>query len=129
MQAFSRDRGRKEFGKTGEEIAASYLEKNGFRILERNYRCRLGEVDLIVEKEDRLLFVEVKTRRSTDAVSPLELVPPSKQRHISRVAQHYVAAKGFQERTGDFALLIVDWSREVPSCELIEGAFSLAWGY
>ena len=123
------DASRKGLGREGEEVAARYLEKQGFRILERNYRCRLGEVDLIVERNGTIHFVEVKTRRSTDTVSPLELVPYGKQRHISRVAQHYLAAKRLQDRSADFALLIVDWSRKEPSCELLEGAFDLVWGY
>jgi putative endonuclease len=125
MQADLND---KELGKTGEEIGARYLEKLGFRILERNYRCRLGEVDLIVEKKGVLSFVEVKTRRSVDAVSPLELISKTKQVHISRVAQHYFATKK-ETRGADFALLIVDWSGPHPVCELIESAFPLAWGY
>jgi putative endonuclease len=123
------DNGRKELGRTGEEIAAAFLKKKGFRILEQNYRCRLGEVDLIVEKEDAILFVEVKTRRSVDTVSPLELISRGKQFHISRVAQYYLAKKRFQEKSASFALLVVDWSGPAPSVELIENAFLLAWGY
>jgi putative endonuclease len=132
-RGLSRDQGRKEFGRRGEEIAALYLERKGFQILERNYRCKLGEVDLVVEKEKekeaKILFVEVKTRHATDSVSPLELVPRRKQFHISRVALHYLASKRLQERSADFALLVVDWSREEPQCELIEGIFNLSWGY
>lgn len=119
----------KGFGREGEGIAASYLKTLGFRILERNYRCRLGEVDLIAEKKGTIHFVEVKTRRSVDSVSPYELVSRSKQRHISAVAQHYFSSNSLHDRSGLFDVLIVDWSRGVPSCEWIEGAFSLAWGY
>ena len=129
MQAFSRDRERKELGKSGEEIAAKFLQKKGYRILERNYRCRLGEIDLVAKKSGDLLFVEVKTRRSSESVSPPELVDFRKQRQISRAAQHYLAVKKCQDRGADFAVLIIDWSKESPSCELIENAFFLAWGY
>ena len=119
----------KKFGNEGEEIAASFLERQGFQILERNYRCRLGEIDLIVEKDQKILFVEVKTRHSVQGVSPLELVPYGKQRHISRAAQHYLSSQKGPEKSADFALLIVDCSGKDPVCELIEEAFPLSWGY
>lgn len=126
MQGDLRD---KRFGQEGEKTAASYLESLGFLILERNYRCRLGEIDLIVEKEGEIHFVEVKTRRSIDAVSPRELISRGKQRHISRVAQHYVASKRLFDRAGTFDVLTIDYSQGPPVFEWIEGAFPLAWGY
>lgn len=119
----------KALGRTGEELAALYLEDLGFRIVERNYRCRLGEIDLIVEKDGAIHFVEVKTRRSVDAVSPLELISRGKQRHISRVAQDYVASKNLFDRAGVFDVLAIDYSKGSPAIEFIEGAFDLAWGF
>ena len=127
----------KALGKTGEDLAALHLKDRGFRILERNYRCRLGEIDLIVEKKGgkkgekkgALFFVEVKTRRSLDAVSPRELISYTKQRHISKTAQYYLASRRRDDRPAEFAVLIVDWSRNPPACEFIENAFPLAWGY
>ena len=121
--------GSKDLGHEGEGLAAAFLERQGFRILERNYRCRLGEVDLIVEKKGTIHFVEVKTRRSVNKVSPLELISKNKQRHISRVAQHYFAQKKLSDVSGDFSLVIVDWSQQDPSCEFLPGVFELAWGY
>lgn len=127
----TKDQEKKQLGQAGEEAAVRFLEARGYRILERNYRCRLGEIDLIAEKkkERAILFIEVKTRRAFGAVSPLELVPYGKQYHISRVAQHYVTAKKCQDIAADFALLVVDWSGKRPLCELIENAFPLTWGY
>lgn len=133
MQGFSGQQGIKELGREGEDLAASWLRDKGYRILERNYRCRLGEVDLIVEggagSDRKIQFVEVKTRRSTDKVSPRELISQGKQRHISRVAQHYVAAKRLHDVNAGFAVLIIDLSGPEPKFEWIEDAFSLAWGY
>ncbi len=129
MQALSKGVKNKEFGSEGEGLAARYLERLGFRILERNYRCRLGEIDLIVEKGGTISFVEVKSRHSTDQVRPTELISLNKQRHISKVAQHYMASKRLFDTAADFAVLAVDWSQGEPQLELIEGAFSLAWGY
>lgn len=133
MQGFSGQQRIRELGREGEDLAASWLRVKRYRILERNYRCRSGEVDLIVEKgagsDRKIQFVEVKTRRSTDKVSPRELISPGKQRHISRVAQHYVAAKRLQDVNAGFAVLIIDLSGPSPQFEWIEDAFSLAWGY
>ncbi len=120
---------RKDLGRDGERLALEFLQKQGFKVLETNYRCRLGEIDLIVEKGGRIFFVEVKTRHSFQAVSPLELISAEKRRHISRAAQQYLASKRWHDRPAEFALLIVDWSDPEPRCELLEEAFSLAWGY
>lgn len=119
----------KRLGQEGEDLAASYLKNRGYRILERNYRCRLGEIDMIAEKDADIHFVEVKTRRSVEAVSPLELISASKKRHISRVAQHYVAAKRLEDRACGFDVLTIDYAGGAPAFEFIEGAFLLAWGY
>lgn len=133
MQGFSGRQGIKDLGREGEDLAASWLKTKGYRLLERNYRCRLGEVDLIVEEGElaarKIHFVEVKTRRSTDKVSPRELISQGKQRHISRVAQHYVASKRLHDVNAAFAVLIIDLSHPRPQFEWIEDAFSLAWGY
>lgn len=123
------DSWRKKLGREGESLAGRYLQGQGFRILERNYRCRLGEIDLIAQKGDDLFFIEVKSRRSTDSVSPLELVPHSKQVHISKVAQHYFAARKSAGRQGRFALVMIDYGKSLPTCELVPDIFDLAWGY
>jgi len=128
MQGFS-DAEKKGFGRAGEDLAAQFLRSKGYRIRERNYRCRLGEVDLIVERQGEISFVEVKSRRSVNAVDPRELVPYGKQLHISKVAQHYIASKKLYDVSADFAVLIVDYSNSEPRFEWIEGAFPLAYGY
>jgi putative endonuclease len=119
----------KILGRDGESLAASYLRGLGYKILHRNYRCRLGEVDLIIQKEGTVSFVEVKTRRSVEAVSPRELVTLPKQRHISKVAQHYLAANRLSDADADFGVLTVDFSESSPRIEWIPKAFDLAWGY
>jgi putative endonuclease len=133
MQAVSGKQDLKAFGGEGEDLAASFLKSKGFQVRERNYRCRLGEVDLIIERRSsrgrRITFVEVKTRRSTEGVSPRELISIGKQRHISRVAQHYLASLHLQEVDSDFAVLLIDFSSGQPEFEWIENAFDLAWGY
>jgi putative endonuclease len=119
----------KLLGRDGESLAASFLRSHGYKILQRNYRCRLGEVDLIVEKAGTITFVEVKTRRSVEAVSPRELVTLPKQRHISKVAQHYLAVQRLPDVNANFGVLCIDFSKPSPRFEWIENAFDLAYGF
>lgn len=72
-------------------MAAARLATLGWTIVERNYRCALGEIDIIAREGDTLVFVEVKTRKTNTFGSPSAAVTPRKQRQISRVAQHYLA--------------------------------------
>jgi putative endonuclease len=77
-------------GDLGERIAADYLKKQGYHIRERNFRTREGEVDIIAEKDDFLIFVEVRTRRSSSMVTPEESVTPYKLDKIIATAQIYI---------------------------------------
>ena len=81
---------RLKLGAAGEEAAARYLRKLGARILERNFRSPVGEIDIIARLKKQLLFVEVKTRSSGVFGSPAEAVGPRKQRQIIRAAQWYL---------------------------------------
>lgn len=80
-------------GPWGESKAAAYLETLGYHILERNYRCRAGEIDLVARTGDTLVFVEVKTRCSLQCGWPAESVTLAKQHHIRRTALWYVAER------------------------------------
>lgn len=83
--------------KTGsyyEEMAAAYLENLGYRVLEHNYRCTRGEVDLICSQDTYLVFVEVKYRADTRMGSPLEAVDRKKQRRIRDAAAYYIYSHG-----------------------------------
>jgi len=82
-----------EQGRRGEDRVAELLADRGYRIVDRNYRCKLGEVDLIAFERDTLVFVEVRTRSRGDHGSALETVGAAKQRRIARVAQHYIAMR------------------------------------
>ncbi len=84
-------------GQWGEEQAVHYLRKQGLKILARNYRTPVGEIDIIARSNKELLFVEVKTRRGTSFGLPQEAVGARKQHQIIRTAQWYLK----QEKTGD----------------------------
>jgi len=76
-------------GKKGEEIAVSYLAKKGFRIIERNFKARYGEVDIIAQDGEALVFVEVKTRIGTKYGMPKESVTPRKLKEVVKTAEYY----------------------------------------
>ena len=80
-------------GKQGEEIAADFLKKKGMKILERNFRTPFGEIDVITEKNRKLHFVEVKTRRSTKFGKPFEAVNRAKLNHITHSIEFYLKGK------------------------------------
>jgi putative endonuclease len=81
---------RRRTGETGEQIAARYLFGKGFRLLEQNYRCDLGEIDLIAEDHGTVVFIEVKTRKSLASGAPEEAVNREKCRKIRRAADWYL---------------------------------------
>ena len=80
-----------------EETAVDFLRQMGYEILERNYRDRLGEIDIVAEEGGYLVFVEVKYRRDMRSGDPAEAVTPRKQQHIRRTAQYYL----YSHRCGD----------------------------
>lgn len=80
----------RQIGDYHEVLAEEYLECNGYRILERNFRCKLGEVDIIAMHQDALVFVEVKYRASAEHGYPSDAVNYKKQIRISNVASYYV---------------------------------------
>lgn len=85
-------------GAAGEDAAVALLRRSGYRILARNYRCPRGELDIVAEDGDELVFVEVRTRRPGAMVGPLESIDARKQRQIVRAAEQYLLAKGGFER-------------------------------
>lgn len=76
-------------GKLGEDIAVEYLKKHGFKIIERNFRIRGGEIDIVALDGDILAFIEVKTRSSSEFGSPFEAITPWKLRALIKSAQFY----------------------------------------
>jgi putative endonuclease len=89
IQAFSR----KELGKIGEDMACLYLQQGGAKILERNWKCKSGEADLIVQEDSEIVFVEVKTRRSISAGFPEEAITAAKRARYEKIALHFLASR------------------------------------
>jgi putative endonuclease len=113
-------------GKEGERVAERYLQKKGYTLVERNYRCPAGELDLIVLDRRVVVFVEVKTRTGHGFGSPLEAVEFRKQRKMIQAAQFFLAEKRLQQRDARFDVVGVSWPGRNPVVEHIENAFELS---
>lgn len=100
---------RRALGSRGESIAAEYLERKGFRILERNVRCGRGEIDLIAADGYIVVFVEVKGNRGRRFGAPEEMVTPAKQRQLTRLATWYLQRRRWLGRPARFDVVAVDW--------------------
>jgi putative endonuclease len=98
---------RRRLGDAGEAAAAELLVKQGFRIVARNHRCRRGEVDLVAEQGDLLVFVEVRTRESALFGSPEETVGFRKQRRVVLAAQDFLARRRGPPRAIRFDVVAV----------------------
>jgi putative endonuclease len=129
-QGDSKQPANKSTGDLGEDIAASFLTKRGYNILERNFRCKGGEVDIVARdpRDKYLVFVEVKARRDLSYGVPQLAVNPFKQRQISKAALTWLSKKRLLDSNARFdviAILLDDDGRH--SIEHIVNAFELAY--
>jgi putative endonuclease len=116
------DKDRKSVGRSGEDIAAQFLERKGFNILGRNYRKPWGEIDLIAERGGVVRFVEVKAvSRESKGYYPEELVHPSKLEKVARTAATYMAEnKDNREFQIDAVTVVMDEKTRTARCRLYE---------
>ena len=110
-------------GKKGEDLATEFLRNRHCHILQRNYRKRFGEIDIVVQDGQDLVFVEVKTRRSQTFGTPFEAVTPRKQHQISKAALAYLTEYDCHEASVRFDVIAVHLSESSPRVELIKNAF------
>lgn len=112
-------------GNLGEDFAADYLEKEGYTILERNYATKLGEIDIIAQKDNFIAFVEVKARSEDCMYAPREAVTFSKQRKICKAAMLYKMRKGFiaRPRFDVFEIIYDKYTLEIKKFKFITNAF------
>lgn len=113
---------RSQLGQDGEDIVAKKLENNGFSILNRNYRKRYGEVDLIASKEDLLLFIEVKMRKNPKFALEY-LITTSKQKKIALVAKEYISRYNHCTKTCRFDVALIEGTKENYKLTYIPNAF------
>lgn len=115
---------RKELGNLGEDTAADYLAEQGYDILYRNFRCRIGEIDLVVAKEEFLVFVEVKTRKN-DQVNPLISITQRKQKKLLDLARYFLAYEWKKEmKQPRFDVISVTFNGSQSRVEHIKNAFT-----
>lgn len=102
---------RQDTGKEGERLAADFFRKKGWKILKTGYRTPCGEIDLVCEDKEEIVFVEVKTRESTRFGYPEESVTPSKVRHMQKAAQWIVQKEHWQDRAWRLDVLAISFEK------------------
>ena len=120
--------GRKSLGKAGEDLAERYLKRQGYAVVERNYRCPLGEIDLIAVSRQAVVFVEVKTRRVDTSGTPLESVNAVKQRRLKRAALHYLNRHRLHDRDVQFDVVGISLGADPPAVHHVRHAFDFSEG-
>ncbi len=117
---------RRDTGILGEKLARDFLKKRGYRILETNYRCPQGEIDIIAKHKDFLVFIEVRTKTSLEFGSPEESITPAKKERMRATAFHYRQTHNNLSPLWRIDVVSVELSRkgELSRIELIENAVS-----
>lgn len=115
-------------GKTGEEMALRRLKKLGYKCVEKNYRCALGEIDLIARDGEYLVFIEIKTRKGNSIARAKEAVDKRKIRQISKTALAYMKEKDCYGVKSRFDVVAINLDREFEEIEVITDAFELDYG-
>jgi len=114
-------------GSFGEGLARERLKDCGYRILTTNYRCPLGEIDVIAKDGDVLVFVEIRTRKNISPGSVKETVNSRKQRQISKVALTYIRSNNLWESKARFDVVAIGLFGRKKEIEIIKNAFELAY--
>lgn len=98
---------KKTLGQEGEKTAIKYLQRLGYTIIEQNFRCKSGEIDIIAKEDNQIIFIEVKTRTSNRYGEPIEAVNRIKQKHIVLTASYYVFLNHLNESNIRFDVIEV----------------------
>lgn len=116
---------KQDLGRRGEELAVKELRRRGFRIIERNYRCRYGEIDIIAARKGRLSFIEVRTKAGGSYGTAEESITGQKRERLANSAEEYISShRGLPENWGiDFVAVDIDSASGKPlRVELLENA-------
>ena len=118
---------RQQLGSEGESIACAELERRGYRIIERNYRIRNGEIDIVADDAGTVVFVEVKTKSSGDYGDPVEEVTPQKQQQIISMGEYYATYCCPPNTPCRFDVVTVDLSVQPAKITFYQDAFRPGW--
>ncbi len=116
---------RKKTGDHAEQLACVFLQQQGLQLVTRNYRCRGGEIDLIMRDDDSLVFVEVRYRQRTAFGTPAETVSASKQARIIHCANCYLAQQRAWNQPARFDVVCIEGSLQRRCIEWLQNAFCL----
>ena len=108
-------------------MACAELETRGYRIIERRYRSRFGEIDIVSEHSGTVVFVEVKTKTDGNFGDPVEAVTPQKQRQIVAMGQEYATYRCAPNTPCRFDVVAIDLSIEPPRINIYQDAFRPGW--
>lgn len=115
---------RKVVGRRGEQVAISFLKEKGYRILDKNFHCKLGELDIVAQEGNQIVFVEVKTRQNLDFGLPQESLNYFKKKRLTRLALFYLASHYLKDVPCRFDVVAVVFKEGNPkSIRLIKNAF------
>lgn len=117
-----------EIGREGEALAIAYLQKNGYRIVEKNYRCRFGEIDIVALDRKTVCFIEVKTRSTDQYDRPEVAVHKQKQHKLSRVALWFLREKRLNNVRARFDVLAIRKRGKLNEIQHFKNAFELMDG-
>ena len=121
-------RERLELGERGEELAFRKIKSLGYKKIIKNYRCSLGEVDLVAKDGNTLVFIEIKTRKGRPIGFAKEAVNIRKQKQLSKVALAYMKANNCCDVSARFDVVAISMGSGPPQIEVIQNAFDLAYG-
>lgn len=113
---------RHELGSNGEDEACDFLKNLGYKIIEKNYRCKIGEIDIVAKDGDEIVFVEVKTRSQKMFGNPVEAVNEQKKNHIYRTAEFYVMKNKFENEKIRFDVIEIYKKDEFKKINIIKNA-------
>lgn len=114
-----------KLGTRGEALACTLLKEKGYKIIERNFKTPIGEIDIVAREGQTLVFVEVKTRGSKAFGSAKWAVDRRKQQKLSRLALYYLNLKAWKDRPARFDVVAVDLEPQGERIELFRNAFEL----
>lgn len=117
----------KSLGTYGEDLAEQFLREKGYYIIQKNFRCRLGEIDIIASDKNYITFIEVKTRYNNHYGSPAEAITISKQKKLYKLAQVYIFQKRLINYNFRFDVIevLIDSKTNNPNINLIQDAFQI----
>ena len=118
---------RQDLGALGEDLALKEITRLGYKCIARNYRCPLGEIDLIAKERDSLVFIEIKTRRGRSTGYAKEAITRRKKIQLSKVALAYMKSNNCSDTKSRFDVVAISLMGDKEEIEVIRNAFDLAY--